>query len=200
MEVIINRIYEYKQHQYQVIDLIRQKTPNAHGEGSWVDAVEYQRIDENGEKPAGMKFSREKTDFAERFLPISLWKHDEIIAISMGKVMGVFKVDSVDEENNVVNFSNGEIKMTASRGIAPISGEIKIHGNIDEPYARAQFFYLSPRYDRILSLKKNIDRVLVRLNDCRDSIIKHSDSLSPTKIERIEGKIDDIINITENKD
>ena len=90
--------------------------------------------------------------------------------------------------------------MTASRGIAPISGEVKIHGNIDIHYTSAQFFYLSPRYDRILSLKKSIDHMLVRLNDCRDCIIKHSDSLSTTKIERIEEKIDDIINITENKD
>lgn len=200
MEVVINRIYEYKQHQYQVTDLIRQKTPGAHGEGSWVDAVEYQRIDENEEKPSGMKFSREKIDFAEKFLPISLWKNDEIIAISMGKVLGVFKVDELDEESNVVHFSNGEIKMVASRGLAPISGEVKIHGEINEPYARAQFFYLSPRYDRILGLQKSIDHMLVRLNDCRDCIIKHADSLSTTKIERIEEKIDDIINITENKD
>ena len=200
MEVIINRIYEYKQHQYQVTDLIRQKTPGAHGEGSWVDAVEYQRIGEDEEKPSGMKFSREKTDFAEKFLPISLWKNDEIIAISMGKVIGVFKVDIVDEDAQIVHFSNSEWKMTASRCLAPISGEVKIHGEVDAQFVHAQFFYLSPRYDRILSLKKNIDHVLIRLNDCRDSIIKHSDSLSPTKIERIEGKIDDIINITENKD
>lgn len=196
--IVLNRIYEYKQHQYQVIDFIRQKTPNAHGEGSWVDAVEYQRIDENGDGVPGAKYSRELNDFAEKFLPISLWKNDEIIAISMGKVVGVFKVENIDEDNNIAFFSNGNAKMSSSRTIAPISGEIKIHGDkgdIDSEHT--QFFYLSPRYDRILSLQKNIDRVIVKLNECKECIVKKSSSLTEVQVERIETNIDNIIKITE---
>ena len=196
--IVLNRIYEYKQHQYLVIDFIRQKTTNAHSDGSWVDAVEYQRIDENGDGVPGAKCSRELNDFAEKFLPISLWKNDEIIAISMGKVVGVFKVENIDEDNNIAFFSNGNVKMSSSRTIAPISGEIKIHGykgDIDSEHT--QFFYLSPRYDRILSLQKNIDRVIVKLNECKECIVKKSGSLTEFQVERIENNIDNIIKITE---
>ena len=196
--IVLNRIYEYKQHQYLVIDFIRQKTTNAHSDGSWVDAVEYQRIDENGDGVPGAKCSRELNDFAEKFLPISLWKNDEIIAISMGKVVGVFKVENIDEDNNIAFFSNGNVKMSSSRTIAPISGEIKIHvdkGDIDS--AHTKFFYLSPRYDRILSLQKNIDRVIVKLNECKECIVKKSGSLTEFQVERIENNIDNIIKITE---
>lgn len=196
--IVLNRIYEYKQHQYQVIDFIRQKTPNANGEGSWADAVEYQRIDDNGDAVPGAKYSRELNDFAEKFLPISLWKNDEIIAISMGKVVGFFKVDKVDEDNNSAYLTDGKSYMMSSRTIAPISGEVKLSGiKNDSAQQTIQYFYLSPRYDRILSLQKNIDRVIVKLNECKECIVKKSSSLTEVQVERIENNIDNIIKITE---
>jgi hypothetical protein len=88
--------------------------------------------------------------------------------------------------------------MSSSRTIAPISGEIKIHGDKgDIDSERTQFFYLSPRYDRILSLQKNIDRVIVKLNECKECIVKKSSSLTEVQVERIETNIDNIIKITE---
>lgn len=80
-------IYYYKDNAYEVVSFGRMKLEN----GSWVDSVNYRKSE------TGEIFSRERKQFEMRFVPSELSVGDTLIATSMGKILGTFKVVEINE-------------------------------------------------------------------------------------------------------
>lgn len=89
MKLKEGEIYYYKDNAYEVVSFGRMKLEN----GSWVDSVNY-RNPETGEI-----FSRERKQFEMRFIPSELSVGDTLIATSMGKILGTFKVVEINENS-----------------------------------------------------------------------------------------------------
>ena len=87
MKLKEGEIYYYKDNAYEVVSFGRMKLEN----GSWVDSVNY-RNPETGEI-----FSRERKQFEMHFIPSELSVGDTLIATSMGRILGTFKVVEVNE-------------------------------------------------------------------------------------------------------
>ena len=82
-------IYYYKDNAYEVVSFGRMKLEN----GSWVDSVNYRKSE------TGEIFSRERKQFEMRFIPSELSVGDTLIATSMGKILGTFKVVEINENS-----------------------------------------------------------------------------------------------------
>ena len=89
MKLKEGEIYYYKDNAYEVVSFGRMKLEN----GDWVDSVNY-RNSETGEI-----FSRERKQFEMRFIPSELSVGDTLIATSMGKILGTFKVVEINENS-----------------------------------------------------------------------------------------------------
>lgn len=89
MKLKEGEIYYYKDNAYEVVSFGRMKLEN----GSWVDSVNY-RNPETGEI-----FSRERKQFEMRFIPSELSVGDTLIATSMGRILGTFKVVEINENS-----------------------------------------------------------------------------------------------------
>lgn len=89
MKLKEGEIYYYKDNAYEVVSFGRMKLEN----GSWVDSVNY-RNPETGEI-----FSREIKQFEMRFIPSELSVGDTLIATSMGRILGTFKVVEINENS-----------------------------------------------------------------------------------------------------
>lgn len=87
MKLKEGEIYYYKDNAYEVVSFGRMKLEN----GSWVDSVNYRKSE------TGEIFSRERKQFEMRFIPSELSVGDTLIATSMGKIWGTFKVVEINE-------------------------------------------------------------------------------------------------------
>lgn len=87
MKLKEGEIYYYKDNAYEIVSFGRMKLEN----GSWVDSVNYRKSE------TGEIFSRERKQFEMRFIPSELSVGDTLIATSMGKILGTFKVVEINE-------------------------------------------------------------------------------------------------------
>ena len=86
---IVGRTFQYKGNQYRVqSDTARQKDSET---GEWVDAVIYNAV-ENSVSVSNVSYVREKNQFLNRFKPTVLEEGDYIVAICMGKILGIYKL------------------------------------------------------------------------------------------------------------
>ena len=89
MKLKEGEIYYYKDNAYEVVSFGRMKLEN----GSWVDSVNYRKSE------TGEIFSRERKQFEMRFIPSELSVGDTLIATSMGRILGTFKVVEINENS-----------------------------------------------------------------------------------------------------
>lgn len=89
MKLKEGEIYYYKDNAYEVVSFGRMKLEN----GDWVDSVNYRK------SKTGEIFSRERKQFEMRFIPSELSVGDTLIATSMGRILGTFKVVEINENS-----------------------------------------------------------------------------------------------------
>lgn len=89
MKLKEGEIYYYKGNAYEVVSFGRMKLEN----GNWVDSVNYRKSE------TGEIFSREIKQFEMRFIPSELSVGDTLIATSMGRILGTFKVVEINENS-----------------------------------------------------------------------------------------------------
>lgn len=89
MKLKEGEIYYYKDNAYEVVSFGRMKLEN----GSWVDSVNYRKSE------TSEIFSRERKEFEMRFIPSELSVGDTLIATSMGRILGTFKVVEINENS-----------------------------------------------------------------------------------------------------
>ena len=89
MKLKEGEIYYYKDNAYEVVSFGRIKLEN----GNWVDSVNYRKSE------TGEIFSRERKQFEMRFIPSELSVGDTLIATSMGRILGTFKVVEINENS-----------------------------------------------------------------------------------------------------
>lgn len=89
MKLKEGEIYYYKDNAYEVVSFGRMKLEN----GDWVDSVNYRK------SKTGEFFSRERKQFEMRFIPSELSVGDTLIATSMGRILGTFKVVEINENS-----------------------------------------------------------------------------------------------------
>lgn len=89
MKLKEGEIYYYKDNAYEVVSFGRMKLEN----GNWVDSVNYRKSE------TGEIFSRERKQFEMRFIPSELSVGDTLIATSMGRILGTFKVVEMNENS-----------------------------------------------------------------------------------------------------
>lgn len=118
-----NKHYYYKSNEYVVVGFTLMKSTL---NGEWVQAVQYKRateVDDLTVEP----FTRERTDFEYNFIPAVLEKDMDVIAESMGKIIGVYSVININENNEAECSMQGEavISLVVSVNVQP-NGELTV--------------------------------------------------------------------------
>lgn len=155
-----NRIYEYKGRQYSIVGnaIMLDETS---GFEDKIESVIYHALNEDGTIDRSEKFIRSYQDFIENFKPIALWVGDEVIEISMGKIVEVLKI--TDVEDTIAKCES----ITFSRVIAA-NGSVKPISNSKDN--TIEYYFASEVLKRQLIRRKEISSLIKRIKDALDKL------------------------------
>jgi tRNA G37 N-methylase TrmD len=140
------------------------KIPNHHGENSWVEAVEYKALKDDGTIDEAKKYTRDLQSFKDNFIPTILEAGDEVAKYSMGKLLAVYKIELRDGRKY--------LKDTF------YSVDDTIHGDGAVKVAAApqvmQFYYLGEREKRVLEMRKKLDRYQITLKEIQHKLVQRN--------------------------
>lgn len=182
-----NRIYEYKGRQYSIMGnaIMLDETS---GFEDKIESVIYYALNEDGTIDRSEKFIRSCQDFIENFKPIALWVGDEVIGVSMGKIVEVLKI--VDVEDVIAKCES----ITFSRVIAA-NGSVKPISNSNKDNT-IEYYFASEVLKRQLMRRKEISNLIKRIKDALDKL---DDSHHPNfSIQELATKTLDIENFVAN--
>lgn len=131
MKLKEGEIYYYKDNAYEVVSFGRMKLEN----GSWVDSVNYRKSE------TGEIFSRERKQFEMRFIPSELSVGDTLIATSMGRILGTFKVVEINENSQEATAYKTVIEEGDDKDSVNIYLDKKIFLNGSVLYRRGGIYY-----------------------------------------------------------
>lgn len=155
-----NRIYEYKGRQYSIVGnaIMLDETS---GFEDKIESVIYHALNEDGTIDRSEKFIRSYQDFIENFKPIALWVGDEVIGMSMGKIVEVLKI--VDVEDVIAKCES----ITFSRVIAA-NGSVKPISNSKDN--TIEYYFASEVLKRQLIRRREISSLIKRIKDALDKL------------------------------
>lgn len=177
-----NRIYEYKGRQYSIMGnaIMLDETS---GFEDKIESVIYYALNEDGTIDRSEKFIRSCQDFIENFKPIALWVGDEVIGVSMGKIVEVLKIVAVED---VIAKCES---ITFSRVIA-VNGSVKPISNSKDN--TIEYYFASEVLKRQLMRRKEISSLIRRIKNALDKL---DDSHHPNfSIQELANKTLDIEN------
>jgi hypothetical protein len=140
------------------------KIPNCHGKSSWVEAVEYKLLKDDGTIDEAKKYTRDLQSFKDNFIPTILEAGDEVAKYSMGKLLAVYKIELRDGKKYLKDtfYSVDDV----------------IHGDGSVKVALApqvmQFYYLGEREKRALEIRKKLDRYQITLKEIQHKLVQRN--------------------------
>lgn len=191
MELEINRTYQNKFHHYILSGYTNMKIPNHHGENSWVEAIEYKALKDDGTIDEAKKYVRDLQSFKDNFIPTILEAGDEVAKYSMGKLLAVYKIELRDGKKYLKDtfYSVDDV----------------IHGDGSVKVAAApqvmQFYYLGEREKRVLEIRKKLYRHQITLKKIQHKLVQRNitnltdDKLSEfvKAIKEFDGRVSNIL-------
>jgi hypothetical protein len=160
------------------------KIPNHHGENSWVEAVEYKALKDDGTIDEAKKYTRDLQSFKDNFIPTILEAGDEVAKYSMGKLLAVYKIELRDGKKYLKDtfYSVDDV----------------IHGDGSVKVAAApqvmQFYYLGEREKRVLEMRKKLDRYQITLKEIQQKLVQRNIT------ELTDGELNELVKVIEEFD
>lgn len=158
-----NRIYEHQGRRYAIAGnvIILDETS---GLKNKIESVIYYAFNaDDGTIDKSEKFIRSRQDFIEKFKPIALLVGDEVIGMSMGRIVEVLKITEVEDTIAKCEKEN----LTFSRTIAP-NGSVELVSKGDNN--TIEYYFADEASERKLIRRKEVGHLIRRIKRAAEKL------------------------------